>query len=162
MKTLLLVRHAKSDWSNQQLPDHERPLNGRGRRNAPAVAQYLNSNNFIPELILSSTAKRAHQTSVLMRKHFEPQPLLILNESLYHAGYGEVQESISILSPELNTVMLVGHNPGWEATASHLCGERLSMTTANVVVLRHTASDWSGIFEPGSWDLIEHIQPKKI
>lgn len=162
MKTLLLTRHAKSDWSNTQLPDHERPLNGRGRRNCPTVASYLSTLRCIPELIVSSTAQRAKQTATLMQECFNPRPTLLLNENLYHAGFGEIQACLSLLSERIQIVMLVGHNPGWEVSASRMSGVSIGMTTANVAILTHPASDWSGAFQPGSWTLSEHVQPKKL
>ena len=162
MKWLFLVRHAKSDWSNESLTDHQRPLNKRGRNAAPKVGTYLQVNGFFPEVIVTSDAVRALTTAKAIRQCLTPKPLLLINPSLYHGGYGDIQETVSLLSPSIERLMLVGHNPGWEMTAGALMGQPVTLTTCNVIALTHSADDWSGVFQPGSWDLNALIRPKEI
>ena len=162
MKTLLITRHAKSDWADGYLTDHQRPINKRGRRAAPKVAAVLLKHGWVPEVIVTSDATRALETAKLLHQRLSPRGILLLNPNLYHAGFGEIQECISALSADIQTLMLVGHNPGWEVSAGLLSGEQLSMTTCNVACLTHPASDWSGIFQPGTWTLQTMIRPKEI
>ena len=162
MKQLFLTRHAKSDWSDDSLTDHQRPLNKRGRLAAPKIGNYLQMSGLNPDLMVTSDALRAMSTAKALRQCLNPKPLLLINPSLYHGGFGDIQECLSLISPVIEAVMLIGHNPGWEMTVGALIGQSVRMTTCNVFCLSHPANDWSGIFQPGTWTLDEIIRPKEI
>ena len=86
MKTLLILRHAKSDWETPDVADHDRPLNGRGKRDAPRMGRLLRDENLVPDLIISSTAKRARKTAKLVAEASGYEGEIRLAETLYLAG----------------------------------------------------------------------------
>ena len=143
MKTLLLLRHAKSSWKEPGLSDFERPLNGRGLKAAPLMGRFLRRKNLRPELILSSPAKRASQTTQLiieaMRLDAEPQ----YDEHIYEASVHDLMEVISEIEEGANAVLLVGHNPGLEELLEFLTGEARLMPTAALAHITLNIDKWS-------------------
>lgn len=132
-RTLLVMRHAKSSWK-AGLSDPERPLNARGRRDAPRMALLLASEGLIPEHVLCSDAERTRETLVWMEDALErslPQTLLA---RLYHAGLGDLLDAIAD-GPDVERLLILGHNPGLETLLEHLTGEQVVMPTAAVAVL---------------------------
>lgn len=116
MKTLHLLRHAKSSWTEPGLADHDRPLNGRGRRAAVAVAQHLVDANILPDLVLCSTALRTRQTLDLILPAIKP-PKIVLDRQLYDAGFERLLDYLRGLPDEAESILLIGHNPGVHALA---------------------------------------------
>ena len=110
------------------------------------MGTYLQVNGFIPEVIVTSDAVRALTTAKAIRQCLTEHTL---DPSLYHGGYGDIQETVSLLSPSIERLMLVGHNPGWEMTAGALMGQPVTLTTCNVITLTHSADDWSVYFNLG-------------
>ena len=159
---LILMRHAKSDWGDNSLSDHDRPLNRRGMEDAPRIAAWLEEQDLIPDQIICSSAERTRETVELMLSAWSQQPDWSSDESLYLAPPEAIVSVIRSGFAGSRILMLVGHNPGWEVTASLLSGQSLSMTTANVACLTHPESDWSGIFQPGTWTLTRLIRPKEL
>ena len=105
MKTLLIVRHAKSSWDDSTLDDHERPLNSRGKKDAPRIAQFARDEGLAPELILSSDAVRAHLTAVAVAEATGGQ--LLLDPRLYHATVADILALVPTVVPdEAGTVMI--------------------------------------------------------
>jgi phosphohistidine phosphatase len=143
MKTLLLLRHAKSSWKEPGLSDFERPLNGRGLKAAPLMGRFLRRQNLPPDLILSSPAKRASQTTRLiieaMKLAAEPE----FDEHIYEASVGDLIEVISEIEDGANVVLLVGHNPGLEELLEFLTGEARQMQTAALAHLTLNIDKWS-------------------
>jgi phosphohistidine phosphatase len=129
-KRLLLLRHAKSSWSEERLPDHERPLNERGRRDAPRVGKRLQATRRMPDLIVSSTAKRARKTARLVAAELKSDPAILLYPELYAAPRTSFFQVLAQLPSDPDTLLVVGHNPGISSFASLLCGEDLEMPTA--------------------------------
>ena len=122
VKTLLILRHAKSSWDDSALDDHERPLNSRGKRDAPRIARLAHDEGLIPELILSSDAVRAHLTAEAMADATGAE--LLLDARLYHATVADILALIpTVVRDEAATVMIVGHNPGLEELVALLTGE---------------------------------------
>ena len=105
------MRHAKSSWDNPKLADHERPLNKRGKRDAPRMGEHLNQEDKIPDVILSSSATRARKTveGVLETLSFDGEVKIF--DDLYHSGPRTYIELLSKLPEGINTAMVVGHNP---------------------------------------------------
>jgi len=110
MKTLYLVRHAKSSWKDASLDDFDRPLNKRGKHNAPFMAQKLANMGIKPDIILSSPAKRARKTAKAFSKTLDAP--LVFDERLYEAGLRAFEETVLNAFQTYDSVMLVSHNPG--------------------------------------------------
>src|SRR5450631_3680242 len=112
MKTLILVRHAKSSWEDAALPDKERPLNERGKRDAPDMGKRLAKRDVKPELILSSPARRAFATAKIIAKSLGYKlKNIVVDDRLYPGAADEILNSIHRLDKQLDRVMIVGHNP---------------------------------------------------
>jgi phosphohistidine phosphatase len=135
----MLMRHAKSDWADAGLSDHERPLNARGRRDAPEMARWMVENSGIPDLVLASTARRVSETLERMVKQWKTEPPVLRSDSLYLATPQTILEHIrcEAVDPDgkrPKRLLVVGHNPGMEQLVSSLSGVYASMPTAAVAV----------------------------
>lgn len=115
---LILIRHAKSSWSDPAMSDHARPLNARGRRDAPRIGAWLLANGYLPTRILCSDAARTRETLALMQPHLEDADLHFL-PALYHASPDQIR---ACARPHTNTdgLAIIGHNPGLAALAASL------------------------------------------
>jgi phosphohistidine phosphatase len=134
MRRLVLMRHAKSDWSTD-LPDHERPLNERGRRDAPAAGAWLAEHAGEPELVLCSTATRTRQTWALASAELGANPAVRFEDRLYDATTGDLLTLVQELPDGTRAVAMVGHNPGTERLATLLTGQQLLFRTSTLAVL---------------------------
>lgn len=113
MKKLILVRHAKSSWENSNIKDFDRPLNSRGENNAPEMADRFLALNIIPNLILTSGAKRAYETAKIFAEKLKLTPSkLQVNNNMYHASATTLKNIIQAQNEALENIMIVGHNPG--------------------------------------------------
>jgi len=140
--TLILLRHAKSDWSGHE-GDHDRPLAKRGRRQAPDAGRWLAVNVDSIDLAVVSTAKRARTTWDLVAGELEQPPKTRNDDDVYAASLSELLGIVRHLDEALGTVVLVGHNPGIENLAETLTGESLPMPTSALAVIELT-STWDG------------------
>ncbi len=157
------MRHAKSSWKSEAASDHARPLNKRGQRDAPRIGQTLATLNWVPEYVLSSDAVRTRETYALMEPFFDPKPRTIFLPTLYLAGIGEIQESVAQVPDDAQTVMLLGHNDGWEHALAWLTGKNEPMTTANAALLEGQGSTWAGsVSQQGPWSLSRVLRPKEL
>lgn len=147
MKTVYLIRHAKSSWENPRLSDIERPLNKRGTRDAPFMAQLLYKNNIPFDAFISSPALRARTTAqCFLDAFFFPAEKLILDQSLYLADDDEILEVINELPNELNCVALFGHNPGMTYLANQFADSYIeNVPTCGIVKLVSTTEDWEDL-----------------
>jgi len=145
-RTLVLLRHAKSDWS-RDLPDERRPLAGRGRREAPLAGRWLREHQPGIDLVLCSTAVRARQTWRLAGAELDPVPEARYDERLYGAAAGELLAVVRALPAEVGTALLVGHNPGISDLVGLLTGEPTELKTSSIAVLGWTG-EW-GNAAPG-------------
>lgn len=163
IRRLILMRHAKSSWEGAQ-PDHQRPLNPRGRRDAPKVAHELASLGWEPDLVLLSDSRRTTETWQRMARWFQSSPPVLPRRSLYLSGFGAVQHELMGLDPSAQTVLALGHNPDWEAAANFLAGRPLRMTTANAALLEFSGtSTWEeAVSLPGAGRLVTVIRPKEL
>jgi len=132
MKSLLILRHAKSSWKHPELTDHDRPLNKRGKRDAPRMGKILRSEHLIPEAIISSTAARAHVTAEAVAKASGYKGKIALNRSLYAAGPGAYLKVLHELSDHYKRVLVVGHNPGLEELLDMFTDETQIMPTCTL------------------------------
>lgn len=162
-KRLLVTRHAKSSWKSDADSDHARPLNKRGRRDAPRVAAHLVGLGWVPERVLSSDSQRTRETLQLMLEVLEPEPEVEFRRELYLAGPHEVAQALAELPDALETVMVLGHNHGWEEVVTWLSGEVETLTTANAALLSHESETWPEALEgAGEWRLHEVVRPKEL
>ena len=142
LKTLLILRHAKSSWDDSALDDHERPLNARGEKDAPRMGRLARKKGLSPELIISSDAVRARLTAEEMANATGGQ--ILLDPRLYHASAAEILAVIrSVVEDSVATVMVVGHNPGLEELIARLTGEREPFPTAALAQIRLPIERWS-------------------
>jgi phosphohistidine phosphatase len=160
---LIVMRHAKSDWNASAGSDHERPLNHRGRRDAPQVAQRLSEIDWQPEHVISSDSRRTTETWERMVETWTEEPTVCFERSLYHAGIVAVRMALSVLGDDVRTAMVLGHNPGWEEVVDVLSGQDERMTTANAALLTIESSGWAdAILLDGCWALETMLRPKEI
>lgn len=162
MKTLLLMRHGKSSWKDEELPDHERPLKKRGRKDTKRIAKEILKHNLKPDLLLSSTATRARETVEILTENLDTQNPVRFVDTLY---MGEPQDFIEVLKDlnnDDNIVMIVAHNPGLEAYLQIVDGEIESLPTAGLGYLLLALDDWKNISLNTMGDLIGFWKPKEL
>ncbi|MDD5212446.1 MAG: histidine phosphatase family protein [Sulfuricurvum sp.] len=147
MKTLILIRHAKSDWSNPFLHDFDRELNGRGLKDAPVMGKILADKNIHPDLILSSPALRAQTTAIeIARKLSFPEDAITYNPSLYESDIETVFEVIRSVSDTCKTLIVFGHNPELTECANALCGADIeNIPTCGVVAMLLKEDSWKSV-----------------
>lgn len=161
MKTLLLLRHAKSSWKIPDRPDFERPLNGRGQEAAPLMGRHLRRQKIEPSLILCSPAERARQTAALFVEAARLGSELRYDERIYEASAQRLLEVVTQADETADTVMLVGHNPGLEELLLLLTGEARLMPTAALAHVTLTTDKWGKVKEQtGRLDWL--VKPKDV
>jgi phosphohistidine phosphatase len=143
MKTLLILRHAKSSWKVPDLSDHDRPLNRRGKRDAPKMGKILKERGLVPDLVISSTATRAKDTASSVAKHSGYKGKRIRFESLYAAEPGAYLAVIRELTDNYQRVLIVGHNPGVEELIELLTGEIHIVPTCTLAQIEFEIEKWS-------------------
>jgi phosphohistidine phosphatase len=141
MKTLLLMRHAKSDWDADYDNDHERPLNNRGVQSARVMGRLLSARDLVPELVITSTAVRARSTATLASEAGDWSSEIVLEPTLYGTG-ADAAMQVASKSPNVERLMLVGHQPTWSILVAVLSGERVEMKTGTVAVLEFAIDEW--------------------
>ena len=130
MKTLLLLRHAKSSWDQPDLNDHDRPLNKRGKREAPKVGKYLRKHDLVPDLIISSTALRAKATAQAVADESGFDGQVDFYQDLYLSDTACYLDILQRLPDEANRVLVVGHNPDLDEFLGLLTDVSQHLTTA--------------------------------
>lgn len=144
MKQLIITRHAKSSWNNDTLSDFQRPLNKRGTRDAPMMAERLTTRGPKPQLVVSSTAVRALQTTELIMPVLAiDNTTLLTTDSIYEAPLAALEKAISTLPDNVSVAMLVGHNPGVSSLGNHLCSQaNLQMPTCAMACFKLDIEKW--------------------
>jgi phosphohistidine phosphatase len=144
MKNLLLVRHAKSSWDFPHLNDYDRPLNERGKRDAPKMAHWLSLQDMKADLIVSSGAERAKNTAIAFQAVLDTS--LKIDDQLYHAGRSKLLNIIKQTNDGINCLLLLSHNPGLNDLADYLLSGFLSnIPTTAIVSLNLDIEKWSEI-----------------
>ena len=161
MKILFLLRHAKSSWKDQSLPDFERPLNRRGKQAAEKLGRYLKRELIAPELVLSSPALRARDTIERVAKAAQWNVEIRFDQRIFEAGGLRLLEVISQIENEVKTVLLVGHNPGVEELLMLLTGESKKVPTATLIKLELRSSKWATAADKRA-KLAWLIKPRKL
>ncbi len=146
MKTLLLIRHGKSDWS-AGLPDRERPLNQRGLNDASLMAKVLQREGYIPDLFYVSSAYRTQETARLLAKHMEISGDSLLNcPELYLCFADTMLETIEYAPDEYDTIAIVGHNPTISEVAGHYCQQSyVELPTLGIFICEFDCDSWTEI-----------------
>lgn len=162
MKTLLVLRHAKSSWDNAQLIDFERPLNKRGKRDAPRMGQLLRDKNLVPDLIITSSAERAMATAEAVAESSGYAGKVHYTRRLYHANPDSYLEVLNDLDDAHQRVMVVGHNPGVEELVELLTGLWERMPTAALAQLSLPIERWHQLDEDVEAELVALWQPREL
>jgi phosphohistidine phosphatase len=161
MKTLLVLRHAKSSWSDGSLADHDRPLNERGERDAPRMGDRVRQHRLVPDLIISSDAVRARMTADAVAQAAGYGKEIRFEPLLYGAAPDDILVVLRAAEPNAKTVMIVGHNPGLEALVGHLTGERQDMPTAALAQIELPIDRWRDLDESVRGTLVDLWRPKE-
>ena len=161
IRRLIVMRHAKSDWHTGAQTDHDRPLNHRGRSDAPRVARHLAELGWTPQHILSSDAQRTRETCLGMLQVWEDGIETEFLPGLYHAGARELQEELVRVPDEVEVLLVVGHNPGWQGVVYHLTEQSIPMKTATAALLTTECDGWGEVFRKG-WSLENVIYPREL
>lgn len=160
MKTLYVLRHAKSSWEDSNLADFERPLNDRGKSSAPFMGEVMRQNGFAPEVILSSPAVRARETARLVKESAGLSAEIKYKERIYEASPQTLSHVASAIDDRFNSAMIVGHNPGMEGFVRLLTGKMEAMPTAALAVIDLDILGWEQINEVGVGTLRQIFRPK--
>lgn len=151
MRELILIRHAKSDWSNPLLDDFERPLNKRGEKNAPFMAKILKKEIQKPDLIISSPSFRTKLTLEYFLKEFEYKGEVIFEKSIYEAPFENLLKVIKNVDDKYKTIFLIGHNPGLNDLANFLLGSfEDNIPTSGVLKIDFDTNSWKNISKDNS------------
>ena len=160
-QTLILMRHAKSDWSDGALPDHDRPLNDRGRRDTPRMANWLAELDLVPDLILCSSAQRTRETAQLLCDQWDSTPEILYSQQLYLASPMDIADTINRDVNRSSRLMVLAHNPGMSYLVSALAGESLDMPTAAMAVFQ-VEKPWYEFRSDQRCRLTDFMRPKAL
>lgn len=165
MRTLYLLRHAKSSWANPALADRERPLAPRGLRDAKRIAKHVGRLGITPELVLCSSSVRTQETLDLLRPTFAGAAVQV-EEQLYGASSETLLERIRSVPDEVGSVLLIGHNPGLQDLALVLASrgaelKRLDAKFPTAALATLALGHWS-ILSPGGAELVAYVVPKQL
>lgn len=167
MKHLFLLRHAKSSWDDPGLADHDRPLAPRGNRAAKVIAEHLREERIAPELVLCSSSRRTRETLDRIAPALGDEVRVEVERELYAASADRLLERLRAVDDDVESVMLIGHNPGLEQLALSLAGDgekladvRRKYPTAALATLEFDGR-WSEL-EPGTARLMEFVKPKQL
>ena len=159
---LLLMRHAKSSWSDGSLSDHQRPLNKRGNKAALAVGEALTARGYAPDTIWSSDATRTRQTAMRLIRAIPGAQTVNFSSEFYHAGVETVLRECGKQTEPDGKLMLLGHNPGWAALHHYFTGHTHDYPTGACTVLARTDHDSGDWLDPASWRFVDLILPREL
>ncbi len=160
LRRLVLMRHAKSDWSSAGVGDHERPLNARGRRSAPAMARALAAQGCIPDAVCSSDSARTTETWERMALELALDVAPRWEPALYLADPRTILEVTKTLPAEAACGLLLGHNPGMSEAATLLARHDIELRTADAAVFEAQSSDWQ--VAPLAWRLVFVLRAREV
>ncbi len=162
MKSIVIARHAKSDWSSG-LPDHDRPLNGRGKEDAPRMGRALLDVGFKPDFFLSSTALRARTTAEAIAREIGYHATIRTDANMYECAHGYIVGLLQKLPDTCHNAILVGHNPTLELVVNYLLQMQgtIVIPTSGMVCLEANIHQWSAL-QPGQCQLKWFLIPKLL
>ena len=164
-KRLILIRHAKSSWDDAQLPDHERPLNPRGKRAAADLGQWLASRSYLPDEVIASDARRTQETWAGLAPALPDAPAPRLTDKLYNAGPDVMLAVLRHASGD--TVLMLGHNPGIAEFAHRLVARApldpafQRYPTGATLVVEFETDDWADA-APGAGVTLDFVVPREL
>ncbi len=170
MKTIFLLRHAKSSWDDDSLPDHDRPLSERGRAAAPRIGAYMRGADYLPDLVLCSTSTRTRRTLDAVLSELGVEPAIEFHEELYLAAPSEMLDLVRSVPDTVEAVLLVGHNPGTGMLAVALSGDglperiyqmRAKFPTTGLAIIELSVDRWKDVVG-GCGTLKEFIRPRDL
>jgi phosphohistidine phosphatase len=170
MRRLILLRHAKSDWSRPGQADHDRALSARGRKAAPRIGAYLAEQGLVPDLVLASTALRVRETLDPVLKALGRRPRVTFDRRLYEADADDILGVLRETSPAAPALLVVGHNPGLSDLAELLVAsgsdeaQRAMLEkfpSAGLAVIDFAVDDWRDL-KPGSGRLDRFVTPRSL
>jgi len=162
MKTLLLLRHGKSSWSNDDLADHERPLKKRGIRDSERIGSLIKEEEIIPDVVFCSTAKRAKDSAQIVTESCGFDGDIIYDRTLYHGYSSDFIELLLGLENNEQIVMIVGHNPGLEEFLSELIDEEEWLPTAALAQVSLKINGWIELDEYTQGELLNLWRPREL
>lgn len=161
MKTLILVRHAKSDWGNPSLDDFDRPLNNRGKQDAPAMAKRLHEKEIKIDAFIASPAKRAKKTAIIFAKKYGvDKDDIIFRDELYGAGENIFYDAVITADNKFDSIAIFSHNPGITDFANLLTDTKIeNIPTCGVFAVKADCSTWAA-FKDAKKDFLFFYYPK--
>jgi phosphohistidine phosphatase len=147
MRTLYLLRHAKSSWKDVTLPDFDRPLKDRGRKAAKRIGKYLTREKLSDPLVLCSPAMRTRETAEIVLKHANLRVEVRYVEQIYEASLRDLVQVVSEIPDDKQVAIIIGHNPGFEELLAYLTGEGRRMPTAALAKIKFDVESWKDIRE---------------
>lgn len=162
MKKLFVIRHAKSSWDFPELDDFDRPLNKRGKRNAPEMGKRLAERGIKPDMFITSPANRAAATARRIAEELAfPSNQIMKHDDFYHGSNRDIIDVIHKLNDEVETLFIFGHNPGFTDLVNYLSGSNIyNIPTCGVAEIHFDVDSWKGI-EGKKGELIDFDYPKK-
>ncbi len=154
LRELLIIRHAKSDWSDDTLEDIDRPLSDKGKKQACKMGHWLAEHDLIPQLILASPAKRAQQTLSRLTRHWDAPPETETVEALYNADVDTLLHILNRLPDTLRRVAILGHNPGLEKLLAWLTGDEESSHLSTCAIAE--------VLIPGDWQHLQQAKARQV
>lgn len=161
MRTLYLLRHAKSSWKNEDVADFDRPLSGRGERACETIGQFLKTEGLAFDLVLSSPAVRARETIDRILRVAKLRPELRYDERIYEATAMRLLDVVGQIETNHKTVALVGHNPGMQEFQELLTGQAEGFPTATLAKIIFKSLKWTEV-EAGTGTLEWIVRPKEL
>lgn len=174
MKRLLLLRHAKTEPASPEIEDHERELLERGRMDAPAIGAYLAAKKYLPDLVLSSTARRTVETVELVAERLPRKQHIDYVDQLYLVGWRSILALVRAVREPVATLLVVGHNPGMEQLATALSRQPVKrkerdhfdlieekFPTCALAVLDFNVARWRDV-APGRGELTDFVRPRDL
>lgn len=162
MKTLLIMRHAKSSWEETGLHDHDRPLNKRGKLNAPRMGRLLRELDLVPDLILTSSARRARDTAEAVADQSGYAGDVRVDEDLYAAPPEAYLEALTAADDSYERLLIIGHNPGLEELLDMLTDEREALPTAAIAHVDLPIQSWQDLTGETPGKLVKLWRPKEL
>ncbi|SEF70071.1 phosphohistidine phosphatase [Actinacidiphila yanglinensis] len=153
-RTIVLLRHAKADWPS--VPDHERPLAERGRLDAPAAGRRFTDDGITPDLAVCSTAVRTRDTWKLVAHEMTHRPRTVYEERLYDARLGDLIALVGETPEDVDSLLLIGHNPGMHALAEALAGSAEGDAGARMKSGGFPTAAFAVVTFTGPWKSVEH------
>ena len=162
MKTILLLRHAKSSWKDAGQTDHARPLNKRGLRDSPRMGRLIAEQNLAPDLIVSSSAVRAMQSAKAVAEAIDDLTPLVEEDELYLASPRAYIDTARYLEESFQRILFVGHNPGISELLNALTGCDTVMPTAALAQIELSINQWRQLSPQTESRLVALWRPKEI